>query len=257
MARGVKIAYTEDDLRHAVARSKSWRGVMRKLGYASTAGTLGARLRQHAEALGIDTSHFSSGYTEAQLRRAVASSSNWTQVQLALGRTPGSIRREVQAEAARLGLDSSHFVYKRSFRPVEAQPLPFGRPVQPDGRSGLSIAARWFLDRGYLVSVPLEPAPYDLVAESDSGLKRIQVKTTWQMRKHGRYAVQLGHQVRDVTAARNTNGHRRRVAYKPEEVDYFFMITPGPIYLIPIEAVVGQIHATLDIKYPAFAVESP
>lgn len=96
----------------------------------------------------------------------------------ALGKSSGSGTRPVKAVADRLGLDTSHFAYKRSFSPVSPIDMPFKNGLKFGGQSGLSIAARWFLDRGYVVSVPMEVTVYDLVAESDDGLKRIQVKTT-------------------------------------------------------------------------------
>lgn len=196
-------------------------------------------------------------YTDAQLREAVAASTNWSQVLVAIGKKPGSGSKGVKLVAARLDLDTSHFAYKQSFRPLPGCQLPFSRPVQLSGRSGLSIAARWFLDRGYLVSVPLEPAPYDLITESDAGLQRVQVKVTSQRGSSHRYVVNLGHMIRDP-AIKNANGSRRRVSYTPEQVDYFFVVTPDSLFLIPISSVeTGQISVTLDVKYGAFSVLSP
>jgi len=106
------------------------------------------------------------------------------------------------------------------------------------------------------VSVPLETAPYDLITESDDGLKRIQVKTTSQVSgDSGRYLVRLSRMTRDPGAPMNSNGQRRHVAYTPDEVDYFFVVTStGTMYLIPIDVVAGQIRVTLDVKFAAFAV---
>jgi hypothetical protein len=118
---------------------------------------------------------------------------------VAISKKPGSGTRGVKAVADRLGLDTSHFFYARSFKPVAGVAVPFGNSVRHGGQSGLSIAARWFLDRGYVVSLPLEPAPYDLVTESDDGLKRIQVKTTRQVGRNGRYKVFLVRMARRPT----------------------------------------------------------
>jgi hypothetical protein len=103
----------------------------------------------------------------------------------ALGKTPGSGTGAIKTVASRLGLDTSHFAHGRNFKPLPAADLPFVNVVRRGGQSGLSIAARWFLDRGYVVSVPLEPAAHDLVTESDSGLKRVQVKSTQARRTAG------------------------------------------------------------------------
>ena len=132
--------------------------------------------------------------------------------------------------------------------------MPFGNGIKHGGQSGLSIAARWFLDRGYTVSVPLEPAPYDLVTESDEGLKRVQVKTTRQLQRNGRYTVAVARNVHDSTRPRNANGSRKRVPYSADDVDYFFVITPVLMYLIPITVVAGRSQLVLDEKYAAFAV---
>ena len=131
-----------------------------------------------------------------------------------------------------------------------------GDATRHGGQSGLSIAARWLLDRNYTVSVPLEPAPYDLVTESDGGLVRVQVKTTRRRGANGRYAAGIGRLIHDATAPRNANGNRKSVPYGVDDIDYFFIITPVKMYLIPIGVVAGSMQIVLDEKYAAFAVES-
>lgn len=172
----------------------------------------------------------------------------------ALGKTPGSGTQPVRVVAGRLGLDTSHLAQPRNFQPLKAVPTPFMNALKHGGQSGLSIAARWFLDRGYIVSVPLEPAPYDLITESDDGLKRVQVKTTRQVERSGRSVVRIARAIRDPAARRNSNGHRRTVPYSPDHVDYFFIVTPQTSFLIPIGVVSGQTYLVLDEKYAAFAV---
>ena len=51
---------SDEDLRQAVARANSWRGVLRELGYATSNGLTAALLRDRAEVLGYDSSHFQS-----------------------------------------------------------------------------------------------------------------------------------------------------------------------------------------------------
>jgi len=58
MTRGVALKPGDDDLRQAVVRSDSWRGVMRDLGYATSNGITSAILQGRAASLGLDTSHF-------------------------------------------------------------------------------------------------------------------------------------------------------------------------------------------------------
>jgi PD-(D/E)XK endonuclease len=127
--------------------------------------------------------------------------------------------------------------------------IPFEKPPQLGGQSGLSIAARWFLDRGYTVSIPLEPAAYDLITESDEGLKRIQVKVTRQQDR-----IPVCRNVRDPNARRNANGTRKKVPYKADEVDYFFIVTPDAMFLIPFEFVAGRIGIALNEKLKEFVI---
>jgi hypothetical protein len=137
---------------------------------------------------------------------------------------------------------------------VPAVKVPFGNSVKHGGQSGLSIAARWFLDRGYTVSVPLEPAAYDLVTESDQGLKRVQVKTTRHVASSGRYVAMTARRIHEASAPRNANGNRRLASYGADLIDYFFIITPESSFLIPVEVVADLHTITLDEKYVAFTV---
>lgn len=174
----------------------------------------------------------------------------------ALGKSPGNSNKGVVVVALRLGLDTSHFAYKQGFKPVASVPVPFSNEIKPGGQSGLSIAARWFLDRGYVVSIPLEPAAYDLVTESDEGLKRVQVKTTTHKQDNGRYTAKVCHQLHSAEYVRNANGNRRAVPYTPEEIDLFFIVTPKSKFLIPIAVTEDRTTLVLDEKYAAFRIES-
>lgn len=85
--------------------------------------------------------------------------------------------------------------------------------------------------RGYAVSWPLEPVAYDLVADSEVGLQRIQVKsTTW--RQDGAWACKL-------TRSEPGSGGGRAY-YSAEEVDYFACVDgEEAVYLIPVAVVEG------------------
>jgi hypothetical protein len=58
MVRGIALHPSDDDLRLAIARAISWRGVLRELGYATSNGLTAALLRERAVELGCDTAHF-------------------------------------------------------------------------------------------------------------------------------------------------------------------------------------------------------
>lgn len=254
-----KRTWSDEALADAIPKSRSWRGVARELGLTGTSVKRG--LMRRANALGLDYSHFTAQRTwsDDQLRNAIAKSSTWVEVARWLGVSPRSGTGSVALHhhVQRLGLDTSHFGYARSARPLTAaEAHPFSRPSDSGASSGLSIASRWFLDRGYRVSIPLEPAPYDLIAESDTGLQRVQVKTTRRATKNGRYRVGLTHTVYDPSAALGTAaGKHRQLPYEQGVIDFFFVVANGDgKYLIPFDVVAGQKTVILDLKYAAFKV---
>lgn len=209
-------------------------------------------------------------WTDDDLKQAIEGSTSWRAVQRSLGLKATGPAHWLRRHAQALNIDYSHFRNGRSLHdrarelgprsdaPLAPGRLPFGQPVSPDGKYGLSVAARWFLERGYPVSVPLEPTRYDLVAESDDGLIRVQVKTTRKQGRNGRYQVKLVRTVYDAEAESNAGGKYRQVPYLPGMVDYFFVIANGgeklDMYLLPFDAVDGKTSVVLDRKYAAFKV---
>jgi PD-(D/E)XK endonuclease len=190
-------------------------------------------------------------YTDEQLRAAVRSATCWADVVEALGKPRRSSTVYIQPVALKLRLDTSHFNQPRSRQPLAATEMPFTKPAASGSQSGLCIAARWFLDRGYTVSVPLEPAQYDLVTESDEGLKRIQIKTCRRRTRGGRYDVRVARRVYDPSVP----GSYRVAQYDPGMVDFFFIITQaGTMFLIPLNAVAGLMRIVVDDKYAAFMI---
>lgn len=250
-------SWTDDALIEAIRTAQSWRAVQRKLGLNTTSVTGG--LRRRADQLGLDYTHFTGRrrWKDDDLRAAIATSTTWLEVSRAIGRSARSNSGAdgLKGHAKRLGLDTSHLVNTRSVEPIPGQEVPFSAMPSPGGKSGLSIAARWFLDRDYVVSVPLEPACYDLITESDEGLKKIQVKTTKRIEGSGRYGVRLTRWIYDPQATSNASGKYRAAPYAPGMVDYFFIVTGGGgMYLIPFAAVGSRQSIVLDRKYGAFAV---
>jgi hypothetical protein len=199
-------------------------------------------------------------YTDAQLEEAVNTSTCWADVMERLGKPRSGDAAHVRKVADRLGFDSSHFMVRRNDLPVE---LPAGHDFQRartgiGGPPSLSIAMQWFLERGYIVSVPIEPAAYDLVTESDDGLKRVQVKSTSRRERGGAFKARLTRRIYDPETTRNNAGSYRDVPYGPGMVDYFFIITrDGMAYLIPSGAVEGAQTIVLSERYEHFKVERP
>lgn len=107
-------AYTKERLSVAVAESRGWADLMRRLGVGESGGrrrTLQSKVAAH----GIDTSHFKQRspcrkYTDRAIAEAVASSTTLREVVLKLGVPPAAgtlshIRRRIAAA----GIDVSHF----------------------------------------------------------------------------------------------------------------------------------------------------
>ena len=54
------------------------------------------------------------------------------------------------------------------------------------GDAGLGQAIAYFTSQGYDVALPLtDSADWDLIVEMESGLKRVQVKTSYQLAENG------------------------------------------------------------------------
>lgn len=152
---------------------------MRELGYVTTNGHVAERLRRQADELDLSYAHFTGQrtWTDDQLRDALSRSTTWVDVFRLLGLSGGrSAGITIKARATRLGLKYDHL----GRRGVAARgPLPFAeeRSLVHLRRAAPALAAAWFLGRGHMVSYPAEPCPYDLIAEADNQLYRIQVKS--------------------------------------------------------------------------------
>lgn len=192
-------------------------------------------------------------YTDNQLAEALLTSTSWRGVLTKLGKSPSGHTKWIKIHADRIGLDYSHILSHMDA--VGAPPTLFKNPAVMSSRAGLSIACRWFLDRGYNVSIPLEQAAYDLIAESDAGLQRVQVKTTSRQASNGRYLAGIARKIYNAELVSNASGRRREMPYSPEDVDLFFIATAaGDNYLIPVTSVVGQVGLALGPRYAEFVV---
>lgn len=238
MAKGVKVEYTAEALRAAVAECRSWRAVMKRLGFATTNGYTGQQLREHASRLGIDASHFPvrSAWTNEAVVRAVASASGWGEALQLLGAEPTSRRiAQLKGHVQRIGLDVPAFGSKWGIADVSN---PFAGDPDPGKlrRAGQSFAAGWFEHRGYPVSIPVEPRPYDLLVEAAGRIWRVQVKTACGKRRSNSYICHI--------ARRPTRDGQ--MAYDPDDVDFFFIIDGDfRFYLVPIREVAGAVEVSV------------
>lgn len=236
-------SYTDEQLIAAVARSRSWRGVLHALGLVATSAGSARSVRRPADRLGITYDHFTGQrrWTDAQLRAAIPASTSWLEVCRRLGLAAGGgTLTALQAHSVRLHLSTNHFG-GRVPEPAEEPDAPASADPRHVRDAGSLFAATWFTLRGMRVSWPLEPCRYDLVVERDGTCRRVQVKTTTNV---GGDAVVL-----------MSNSRRRgRAVYGPDEIDRFFVLD-GELtgYLIPYETVAGLGHLKLS-HYRHFVV---
>jgi hypothetical protein len=193
MSRGVKLIYTDDDLRRAVATSVSWREVLRTLGYRTTNGELAKAVRHQAEALGVDTAQVgrrggrSVSWTDRDLRQAAASSNSWDDAVCSLGVIPSvtAIGR-ARKRARELQLDTCHLQPPggtlaeppRPSLPSTARPSGPARTTNEKGTRAEGAVLAALLRAGYNVLVPFGVVRYDLLIEdADGRFHRVQCKT--------------------------------------------------------------------------------
>jgi hypothetical protein len=221
---------------------------MRELGLCATSAGSIRIVKRCVATLGLDTSHFTGQrrWSDAQLRRAVASAYSWPELLSELGLHGNTEdRTRIKAHSARLGLDLARLEFVG--KGVAAKP-----EFKPDTKhlreAGTSIASMWFLLCGYNTSLPVEPTVYDLLVSMPDGIKRVQVKTTTC--KTDGWAVQVGRRPYSV-------GNRApRIPYDPDLVDFFFILDGDlTMYLIPSRVIAGRVGILLR-NYTEFIVGS-
>jgi hypothetical protein len=221
---------------------------MRELGLCVTSAGSIRVVKRHVTRLGLDTSHFTGQrrWSDAQLRRAVASVYSWSELLSELGiEGSASDRTRIKAHAIRLGLDLSRL----SAPPADLATRPEFRPdIKHLREAGTAIAAMWFLMCGYNASIPMVPTIYDLLVSMPDGVKRVQVKTTTYYGDG--WAVQVGR--RPYSA-----GNRGRlVPYDPDLVDLFFILDGNlNMYIIPSRVIAGRVGILLT-NYSEYVVGS-
>jgi hypothetical protein len=220
------------------------------LGYSEkssrSAGTVRVVRRRSAE-LGLDSSHFRGKrrWSDTQLRQAVAECRSWDEVlsRLGLSSHNGSTQPHVKSHTVRLGLDTAHLnrLSHVGRPPSECASLLVDRQVRLEYlRSAAgTLAATWFTLRDCTVSLPVEPADYDLLAGTADGISRVQVKTTTYRSKDG-WVVTVGH---------HPDTHSKKgqlLAYDPDAIDLFFIVDGDmSMYLIPSRAIAGRVRILL------------
>jgi hypothetical protein len=232
--------WSDTELTNAVAKSRSWRGVMRELGLCVTSSGFIRVIKRRVAALGLDTSHFTGQRTwsDAALKRAAAHAYSWDELLAAIGikSRSGDERVRVKAHALRLGLDLSHLLDQYP----ETNCQPTLKPALSNLRqAATSLAASWFSLRGCATAIPIEPTVYDLLASTPDGIKRVQVKTTTYNGKTG-WQVAVGRRPYSI------GNRERQIPYDPELIDWFFIVDGDlNMYLIPSRVIAGRVSILL------------
>lgn len=84
----------------------------------------------------------------------------------------------------------------------------------------------WFLEHGYLVSIPDVPYQYDFLVDVNGKILKIQVKTACKESDNSGFKIKV------CSITHNNNGYIRR-NYSQNSVDYFMTYCEGEYYLIP------------------------
>lgn len=236
--------WSDEQLANAVKVSANWREVLRILGLNPTSsGTLRV-VRQRAAELGLGSSHFRGKrkWTDSQLAAVITGANTWDQVitQLGLSANSGKARTLIKGHAMRLDLDCSHLA-PRKLRFPETSGL---RPQLNRLRdAAVFIASAWFTLCGCPVSLPLEPATFDLLVSMPDEIIRVQVKSTTYRGEKG-WQVSVGRQ----------GNLPERTAYDPEVIDLFCIVDGDlNIYVIPSRILGGRV-AVLLRAYTAYIV---
>jgi hypothetical protein len=238
-----------DDLAAAVAGERSWRGVLRRLGF--TTSRTARVLREVCDELGIDYAHFRQiTPDDGLLREVVPDSTTWPDALERLGYAhgSGSARATVRKYCRRLGIDTTHLTF--ALMPSETGHVAAVPPRQQYLRSaGPFIVAAALTLQGHVVSFAAEGAVYDLVVDMGGALRRVQVKTS-SSKTDGVWCCGL----RRSEYSRTGHGGHRHAFYTAEDIDYFACVDGmHRVYLIPISVVEGRSMITLR-RYEAFRI---
>ena len=119
------------------------------------------------------------------------------------------------------------------------------------GNLGFGKAVEYFTSHGITVAIPLnDTQKYDLIADFNGGLQRVQVKTSRYSRNGISYEVML----------KNCGGTSKGSKIRPFDntsCDYVFIVTGNDkTYLIPCETISATNTITVGNKYTEFEVFS-
>ena len=117
------------------------------------------------------------------------------------------------------------------------------------GNSGLGMAIAYFTTNGYVVSIPLnDTQDYDLVVEKNNELKKVQVKSTGCLTKHGVYQLAL-------KSCGGTKGKTYKTLIETK-IDLLFILNEKlEMYLIPKSEIYNKSTLNLCERYKKYMVK--
>ena len=111
------------------------------------------------------------------------------------------------------------------------------------GNAGMSLAIAYFGCNGFTVSIPLnDTQDYDLIIDSDLGLKKVQVKATSCKTKYNKYQVAL-------KSCGGTKGETYKTIIDTKIDEVFVVTDTMEMFIIPIEEIKNKTTLNLCEKY--------
>lgn len=124
--------------------------------------------------------------------------------------------------------------------PLSAHLSDAGALSNRRGAVGEMLVAAEMTARGFVVSFPQETVPYDLVADWQGSLSRVQVKAATEARadpKRYRGAHRLIWRCSLSSSRPNLETGRARTVYTPDRIDFLVICLIGPrqFYILPAD----------------------
>jgi len=117
------------------------------------------------------------------------------------------------------------------------------------GDAGLGQAIAYFTKLGYEVAIPLtDSADWDLIVEIDSALKKIQVKTSSQIRE----GVEIFQA--DVKGGNKTSSTKKSIQEQDWDLIFLHHLVTGKQALIPKTALTTKGQINLGNKYQQYFI---
>ena len=121
------------------------------------------------------------------------------------------------------------------------------------GLIGVSAAIDWFTRNGYFVAIPLNDSqPWDLIVEDSEGVvSRVQVKTSTNRTRYGRFVVML------ETAGGNQSFSTRKPFDNARTEILFVLTDDDQRYVIPCGDIATKRSLSLPGRYERYRIGAP